>query len=355
MKKAILYIALIAAAGTAGYFIFQHLRVSKNAEYEAYALPKLHILHIAVTKLTDTATSLSVIIRLKNKTPIGFRADSLRYKIYIQGKEVARNAYPHPIALKSGDSIALSVPIVIENKALNTVLTKEATAHTDSVYYKVTGSALVHLPLIDSKTFTYTDSLKAPVIHIPTFQIEHVALKGIHAQGVSLIARINLNNPNAFALNGKNNSFRISLNGHKAADGTVKGTLLIPPHKHTVFEQPIEINLAAGSKAITEMLRQRKPLTYTLQFRTEPTGKGTFIKGSTLLVTASGTVKALREAVKSAKRTSKKVRAKTNENQETALLATPAPNEAAMKSREPKPGTAPVKKKRKNFFRRLFQ
>ncbi|MES2386687.1 MAG: LEA type 2 family protein [Bacteroidota bacterium] len=352
MKKIIITLVVLALLGAAGYYGFYRFRHMKNSEYEAFALPKLRVARFQITNLTADETNLTVNLMVRNGIPGTFTADSLRYKIYTEGKEIARDQYPKSITLTSGDSVMINVPLKIKNRKLIHALKKMEMQGVDSVWYKMEGSAVVDLPIIDKKKFTYTDSVRGPALYIPTIEIEKIKIRKLDLKGASLDVQVRMENPNAFPIDGRNTTYLIKVDDEKWADGTIKGDLHIPAHGHKTFDQPVELNFKAMRKTVGDMIRNHKELNYYFETSGGIISKNRMIEGSKFKLTASGKVKALIEAAKEIKKEGKGLGKKNKHDDGKAIVVEKVdPKVPQNQSDDTKPKDEP--KKKRGFGKRI--
>jgi hypothetical protein len=100
MKKIGLLVLVLLVVG-GGVFVYRWYNRSKNDPYKTFIKPRVEMSSFQITNLTKEKTEATMKVLIDNAAPVGFKADSLSYQIYMAGVEVMRSTYPKPIQARS--------------------------------------------------------------------------------------------------------------------------------------------------------------------------------------------------------------------------------------------------------------
>jgi LEA14-like dessication related protein len=255
-----------------------------------------------ITNLTKEETKGTMKVLIDNAAPVGFKADSLSYQIYMAGAEVMRSTYPKPIKLEANDSSLISLPVTIDNQKMLAKLKEFKNEGTDSVEYTMKAQVHTDLPFFKNKPLNLTFSKKMPAYIIPDVRLVDTDLDKLGLNQTKMTAKVEIKNPNAFAYRFKQTTYRINLEGKEFAEGRIDTMINIPANGKTVLELPMEVTLKEGLKAGVKMLTKPEEVDYSFSFRTklvDQKGNKTF-QDSRMVMTGQGKMNELLDAAKAA-------------------------------------------------------
>jgi LEA14-like dessication related protein len=301
MKKIGLLVLVLAVVG-AGVFAYRWYDRSKNDPYKTFIKPRVEMSSFQITNLTKEETKGTMKVLIDNAAPVGFKADSLSYQIYMAGAEVMRSTYPKPIKLEANDSSLISLPVTIDNQKMLAKLKEFKNEGTDSVEYTMKAQVHTDLPFFKNKPLNLTFSKKMPAYIIPDVRLVDTDLDKLGLNQTKMTAKVEIKNPNAFAYRFKQTTYRINLEGKAFAEGRIDTMINIPANGKTVLELPMEVTLKEGLKAGVKMLTKPEEVDYSFSFRTklvDQKGNKTF-QDSRMVMTGQGKMNELLDAAKAA-------------------------------------------------------
>ena len=301
MKKIGLLVLVLVVVG-AGVFVYRWYDRSKNDPYKTFIKPRVEMSSFQITDLTKEHTKATMKVLIDNAAPLGFKADSLSYQIYMAGVEVMRSTYPKPIKLEANDSSLISLPVTIDNQKMLAKLKEFKQKGTDSVEYTMKAQVHTDLPFFKDKPLNLTFSKKMPAYIMPDVKLVDTDLDKLGLNKTKMTDKVEIQNYNAMPYRFKQTAYRINLEGKEFAVGHIDTMINVPANGKTVLELPMEVTLKEGIKAGVKMLTKPEEVDYSFSFRTklvDQKGNKTF-QDSRMVMTGQGKMNELLDAAKAA-------------------------------------------------------
>lgn len=302
MKKVGLLVLVVVLAG-AGFFVYRWYNRAKDDPYKTFIKPRVEMGAFRITSLSKEETKATMQVLIDNAAPVGFKADSLSYQIYMAGTEVMRSSYPKPVRLEANDSSMISLPVTIDNRKMLRKLKEIKDQGTDSVEYTMKAQVYTDLPFLNDKPLNLSFSKKMPAYIVPEARLVGTDLGKLGLNETRLTAKVEITNPNVFAYRFKETSYRINLDGKEFAEGRLDKAVHIPAKGKAVLDLPMEVTLKEGLKAGVKMLTKPEEVDYSFTFRTklvDEKGNNTF-QDSRMVMTGRGKLREMIDAAKAAK------------------------------------------------------
>jgi LEA14-like dessication related protein len=286
-----------------------YMRSGKNGA--ELLLPELKIASIQILDLDSEKAVANMQMQLDNPL-IGIHVDSLYYTMYIEGKEVIRSTYPAPFDLPSDSNAVLSLPITIYYDKLIPLLETLEKKGIDSVTYKVTTVAYTNY-LLKKKMVIETERY-LPLIKIPKIAIENIRVHKLGVSNTAVSISIALYNPNVFAFGFKDMNYKVRINEDNTIEGNMPESVWAPARDTTKFTIQSDIDLKDAAENIVDYLLKPAKSSYTIRSEMKIISKHEMIENSKMILTASGTLKEIKEIQKDSKEEKK-----TKENSKRTL------------------------------------
>jgi LEA14-like dessication related protein len=267
MKKIGLLVLVLLVLG-GGVFTYRWYSRSKDDPYKTFIKPRVEMSSFQITNLTKEETRATMKVLIDNAAPVGFKADSLSYQIYMAGVEVMRSTYPKPIKLEANDTSLISLPVTINNQKMLAKLKEIKREGTDSVEYTMKAQVHTDLPFFKDKPLNLSFSKKMPAYIMPDVKLVDTDLDKLGLNQTKLTAKVEIKNYNAMPMRVKQTTYRINLEGKEFAEGRIDTMINIPANGTTVLELPMEVTLKEGLKAGVKMLTKPEEVDYSFSFRT---------------------------------------------------------------------------------------
>lgn len=277
-----------------GYVWVRFKRSDKTLE-ETF-VPTLELTTAELTSLTQDEAKLVLHLRIDNPAPLGILIDSISYTIRVGGKKIITDTYNTPLQLHADTTSVLTVPLSLYYKHIKSIADQLDREGKDSTLYNI--HAIIYSDMLPGKDLTIQTERLMPFIFVPEVRVLHVVIDNLTASGTSLSIDTHINNKNAFDLDFKNLTYEVQLENHKTLEGAIPQTVHIRSKDSTSLTIPIKLSFTALAIDIADLIRKGDKLRYKVTLKTKLETDTYSLKGSTLLVTAEGNLKQIKDATK---------------------------------------------------------
>lgn len=220
----------------------------------AFTKPTLNLKDARATEVNLEGATLELTFALKNPNPIGFKLDSIRYKLEVEGRHVVSGQPPDGFKVAAQGSSDLVFPAHF--KFLEIVPTLEALLKKDKAAYRASGAIGIKTPLGPLELpLSYDGTFEVP--KMPAFEFQPPRLASISFQGARIVFPLKIWNKNTFPLplGGVSASFAIA--------GQNVGTVQAPTQQYVagnqaqVLEIPLDVNFIQAGYAVAAAIQGR--------------------------------------------------------------------------------------------------
>ncbi len=304
MKRIAWIIVILAVLGGAGFWGYQYFRkqvgASKDEPYGTFIKPRIEMSSFQITNMTREKTTGHLKVLVDNPAPLGFRADSLSYQVFIADKQVMESTYPKPVEINAKDSTLVSLPFTMDNVKLTKTLKALDNKQTDSTDYTIRTQVYTDLPFLKDKPLSFEITKRLPVYFIPEVKLLKADIKKLGLNQTKIVLKTEITNENGFPYRFHETTYRVTLDGDKFAEGKIDTAVNIPARGKAVLELPMEVNLKEAGEVTWDMITKPETVDYSFVFRTkiiDKKGNNTF-ENSKMVLTSNGKLKELLQEAK---------------------------------------------------------
>lgn len=271
MKRGWIIALVLLLMGVIGAFVwYNNLKKEAASEPGAYdntLKPRLELSRFDFTDISDDEIKLNMYLLIDNPLPVELKASKIRYTIYIADTPVIEDEYKKGIAIKSGDSSLVELPVVILSKKLSGVLATLERKRIDSTTYKIKTSFDLDVPILGEHTFTVTAKRYLPTYHIPTIKVEDIDFGRLSLKEQDIAAKVSVNNRNKFPYKITDTHYTVTINGKQIAEGYQPEPILIKAEAITPVVFPVTGNVGKTLSVLPKILFDKKDTPYAIDFR----------------------------------------------------------------------------------------
>lgn len=292
--------------GIGGYSYYNSLKNKAQAEggeHDGTLKPRLEMSRLSISNITDESALLNMNVLIDNPLPISFKARKVDYTLYIDNEEVAKDAYNKVVEVKSQDSTSVLLPITLYTKKMVGVLKRLEAAGTDSTDYRIRTTFDMDVPIAGERTFTISQSMRAPVYHLPQFKVADIDLGKFGLNRTDVAARIICTNKNKFPFDITDATYSVTIDGKQIASGAQPEPILIKPQGTTPFMVPMTVKPGQSLGLVPKLLfnKDNTPVEVTFRCKIMSKSDNPMLKESQVATTIKGTVAELMKLSKTKK------------------------------------------------------
>lgn len=228
-----------------------------------YIAPLVKIQSIRMKTLSRDVVATEATIGVRNRMPLPFRIDSLRYATYIGGRLLAQDVRREPLLLQKSDSTAFALPLLLNLAAL------KAYEKQDSADYTIRTTLFTDLPFTKDSALTITMKMRWLVLKLPEVSLVDVGKVDPGLRRTGMLVSYKMYNPNsiAFRMKGIRYTMMVDDDREVVSQGTLNENIDLPPRGYDNFSVPMELKTRTGLKMMVkeEARRYHTTVTYTLE------------------------------------------------------------------------------------------
>jgi LEA14-like dessication related protein len=276
---------LVVALGIAGFVI-----VRKNGG--TWIKPDFKSSTMTVDKMTKESLSGTFTMALYNGFPMAIHADSIRYRIALEGDTIIRGFRKEDLHIKAFSNGKIAIPMQVE---LEKLVKKLDRLERDSarVYMKMT--MFQKFPVVGLKPIPIEMNRTMYIPKFPKFEIADIDTKKLGLKGGNIVVKLKVTNYNnfPFSIDGFNYRFRMGDN----IDVKSSSQERIDLKKNTTeyIEVPVKLSLDEIGEAAYKTLFKSKSTPYHLSGVFHIQTDKDFIKQIDMNYEDKGSVKELKE------------------------------------------------------------
>lgn len=295
-KKILLTILFLIIASLAVFFSWRFVDYQRvKSPHKTFLLPRAELSIVEITSLTAEKTEMTVKVLLKNQLPFSFTADSLQYRIFINGVEVIKSHHKKTITLESSDTSWISLPLTILSHQLKSILNASERKDLDSVEYRL--HATFFTDIVVRKKFDVDINRLLPLIYIPELTSEHIQVDSLNFSRAAILLNVSIKNQNVFPIKAKSIAYKFAIEDHEWIEGIIPGVTDIKEQSITELQIPIRISFKEVGRTLFDLLKKGKNVKYNLELRFRIDSENHSVMNSKVILKSSGSVKSLMKAV----------------------------------------------------------
>lgn len=269
-KGWIITIGVLLLVGIGGYVYYNSLKnkaKAKDGDPDASLKPRLELSRFTLTDITDEAVLLNIYLLIDNPLPIGFKAKKVDYTLYIDNREVAKDAYNKTIEVKSQDSTLVALPVKLFLKKMVGTLKRLEAAGTDSTDYRIRTTFDLDVPIAGERTFTVSQSIRGPVLYLLEFKVVDIDLGKFGLNRTDVAATMVCTNKNKTPFNISDTHYSVTIDGKQIAEGDQPDPIRIKKQGATRFVVPMTVKPGQSLGLLPKMLFNKKDTPVEVSFR----------------------------------------------------------------------------------------
>ena len=219
----------------------------KQVKFKA---PKVSAKDLNIEGASFQDLNLKLDLAVDNPSSFATSLAAFSYSVLVDDKALVTGTHDEPTTFSAGTTSTFSVPLTLTFDDL--FKTIPSLLKQDSFDYQINAdlSFATPFPVIGDITIPIQKSGNLPIIRPPTIQGLALEKKALTLSGADLALKLNISNPNRFALALNGFDYTFKGNGQNWASGNIATPTRLPEQGDQEFTIPIQLNfLAIGTTA----------------------------------------------------------------------------------------------------------
>lgn len=256
MKNAIIKLLLL-------FFMLSLFSCAQLTKHADTIKPTAKVIGMQLANINFEQVDLIFDLAVENKNPVPFKLAGLDYDLKIENQSLVSGSSDQTIKIKANSTSPVQLPITLKFDDLKK-LPGELWSK-DKITYQLQSRFKVNLPVVGNYAIPVSKTGELPVPKLPNVRIKGVNVKNISFTTAELVAQIEVDNPNDFALGLSNINYQLSINQTKWGQGKISDNVNIPKKGKAVVEIPLKLNLLSAGKSVYDVVINKKSFDYRLK------------------------------------------------------------------------------------------
>jgi LEA14-like dessication related protein len=234
--------------------VMESLNVSK---------PNVSVSDVNITGITFDGVDFAVELQVENPNSVALTLGSYSYNLGIQDAQLLSGEEQAGLSVPAGGSQLVRIPLSLNYKsALKTI---SGVIKGDSLNYDLGANFTFDVPVLGAVNVPVSKQGHLPMLRIPDISFSGFSVEKMNFSGAEIAVAIDVNNPNSFALQARDLSYILNINGKKWAEGVVDKSADIGAKTSDQIIIPLKLNFSEVGMSVFQMLSSGKPFEYDVQ------------------------------------------------------------------------------------------
>ncbi len=253
-------------------FCFLLLGCATLSELATMKKPTLSIEDVSITDLSLKDAELTFDVAVENPNSLSAKLSAYNYDFKINESSFVSGSQPSNTVIEASGKSTLQIPIRIGFKELYNTFT--SLKDQDEAAYTLNLIVITDLPVLGITEIPFETEGIFPVVKAPKLSVSGLKMDKLSLTKADFTLDLNIQNPNSFDVNLDRLKYEININGLNTINGIITESVAINKKGEDSIKLPVSINLLQLGASAYNMLKNKKPLDYSLS--------GSSIIGATL-------------------------------------------------------------------------
>lgn len=295
----ILAVALIALVVTGVIFysyFYKDYQLRKEKDSNAtFIKPRVELQKLHFRRFDGKDTKLDIALKIHNPSPIGVRIDSLNYKVFMAGKQIAESRNMDTMFIDASDSTVLILKLKLDNDAQKAAFAKATAGGNDSTTYELQAEVFLDVPFLKGKSLPYELVKVLPAFMLPHVEMKKVKVDKAGLRKITFTLKTDIVNPNPFPMRFKDGRYIFVIGGDTLKSGTIDYVVKVDPKGTAPLEIPIEMKTGDAIKTAMALWTKPDETDYYYYFESNMISKNPAFEESSAVTEARGKLSDLKE------------------------------------------------------------
>jgi LEA14-like dessication related protein len=225
--------------------------------------PTIHVVGAEVESLDFEGARLRFDVRIDNPNPVGIELAGYDYELTVDGTSFIEGLTDREVGLAANGSSIVPIPVEFEFQELLDVV--QGLRGRDEAPYRLSVGLSFRVPVLEQVRLTATRDGTFPVVRLPRVRVLDLQVERVTLQEAALLLRLELANPNGFAIDLDALSYDFRISGRRWAYGVAERGVRLDGHGRARFDLPLRVNFVEVGLSVREVLTAGGPLAYELE------------------------------------------------------------------------------------------
>ena len=224
--------------------------------------PEVSVSKAEITGLSLTQLDLQFDLNVKNNNSLAVTLQGLDYQLLVNDNSFLSGNQNQGISIAAYADNKVSLPLSL--KLVDIYKTISSLLNQDTSTYQLNCGLTFDLPVLGVTRIPISNKGMVPLPKIPNIKLEGIKLNNLNLTGANLELKLNVDNPNVFAVLLNSIHYNLNVNGLNWVEGQTPSNLTLKEKKNQTVSIPLTLNFIQIGTSAYQMLTGNKDLSYQL-------------------------------------------------------------------------------------------
>jgi len=224
--------------------------------------PTAEVTKAAIEELSFSGAQIGIDVKVSNPNPVGLSLAGFSYTLFVNSEQFITGDFKQGISIAARGSSTVHVPVSFEYQKLISGIS--SLADRNETPYRVDLKLSFDVPVLGKVVVPVSAQGTLPVVRVPVPRVAALQLRQLTLSGASVVLRVALSNPNAFALTLARLDYSFSVNGRRWAQAAVDHPATVAAGTASEIEIPISLDFGSVGRSVIDLLTGGAAVDYSL-------------------------------------------------------------------------------------------
>ncbi len=245
------------------FFIFFLSSCAELAKHAETIKPTARLTGTHLANINFEQADLVFDLAVENQNPVAINLAGLNYDLKIENQSLISGVTAQGLEIKPVSTSTVQLPVTLKFDDLRKL--PNELWQKDRFDYQLDTKIVVDLPIIGNYAIPISKSGELPVPKIPVIKVKGVTIKNLSLTAAEVVARVEIDNPNAFDLAFSDFDYQLDINQQNWGQGNISERKSIPQKSKGTIEIPVKLNIMSMGQTAYQLLSSKQPLEYQLK------------------------------------------------------------------------------------------
>ena len=224
--------------------------------------PTARLTDTRLTNIDFEQADLVFDLAVQNQNPFGINLAGLEYDLKIENRSLISGITAQ--GLKIGPAATSNVQLPVTLKFADLKKLPGELWQQDKFSYQLDSRFIVDLPVIGNYAIPVAKQGELPVPRLPRVSLNDVTVRNLSISSAELVARVEIENPNAFDLVFTDFDYSLKINRQEWGQGSIQDNIRVPEKGRSTIAIPVKLDMLSMGRTVYQVLADRQALQYQL-------------------------------------------------------------------------------------------
>lgn len=224
--------------------------------------PTARVESVSVTRLDFEGAGLVTRVIVENPNAVGITLAGFDYELEVEGEPFLSGERDRTLAIDAFDEAVVELPLDLAFEDLFAAY--ENARDQEELAYRVRLNLSFDLPMIGAVTLPLQQEGTVPVVRPPRLRVASLTVESMSITAASLELRIQVENPNGFAMTLESLDYTFAVRDRVWASGASDRPQTVPANNTGELTTQFSLSFASFGRTVRDLLLGADELTYQL-------------------------------------------------------------------------------------------